>query len=626
MNQASSTNSIIDVLIVGAGPVGLLFANEMQKYGCSFRIIDKNETRSVHSKALGVMSRTLEALDNRGLLEPFLSNGFISNGTSFRSANKQLGFMPIVGQNIESPFPYSLIISQVQTEQFLEDALRKASLNDSIVERSVTLLGYEESQDTNEVVARLARLTPEGEPREEVVRAKYIVGCDGVHSAVRKGIADWLFEGHSYKSAWALADLTIRSEHIKDNQVTVFLHPEGPVAIIPFPSHDGKYRLVTSLGDFAYDDSTEVTHGIQDSGNQLTRAKFTELTLEELRDIVARRVAEKLVLTDPVWLSTFRINERIANGYRRGRAFIAGDAAHCHSPAGAQGMNMGLQDAHNLAWKLALVLKGKVNDVDLILDSYSAERRPIAAATLKATGWFTKILSERSGFADLARTVIAPLALKLKSVRLHILYNMLGLGINYTTSSPLNHPTPYILCQSRRRKSWLGFLCSFLFRGPRELIEPGTYHPDGVLKLPRYQAGCDTLMLHDVLRGTTTHTLILFSRDRGFTRSANPMVGRIMKIAQRYKSTIKVVVVTYFGVVNQRDIRDAEECVADGTFAEPGTTLHERVGVPKGSQAVVVIRPDMYIAFSAVEEEIENGELEKFLGGYLVEDAGQREE
>lgn len=276
--------------------------------------------------------------------------------------------------------------------------------------------------------------------------------------------------------------------------------------------------------------------------------------------------------------------------------------------------------AHNLAWKLALVLKGKVKDVDLILDSYSAERRPVAAAVLKTTGQFTGGVSKRSGFADLVRTVIAPLALKFKSIQLLSANGVLGLGVNYTTSSPLNHPTPYILRQSRCRKSWLGFLRSFLFGAPRELIEPGTYLPDCVLKLPRYQAGCDTLMLHDVLRGNTTHTLILFSRDRGFTRSANPMVARVMEIAKRYKSTVRVVVLAYFGALNQRDL-SAEECVADGTFAEAGTTLHERVGAPNGSQAVVVVRPDMYIVFSAVEEEIKSGELEKFLGGYLVEDA-----
>lgn len=134
---------------------------------------------------------------SRNLLEPFLGNGLTVHASAFRSADKQLAIVPYVGQNFDSPFPHPLLIPQVQTEYFLEDALCKASQNDSIVERNVMLLGYEENQDTNEVVARLARRTPEGEPWEEVVRARYIVGCDGVHSTVRKGVAGWLFEGET---------------------------------------------------------------------------------------------------------------------------------------------------------------------------------------------------------------------------------------------------------------------------------------------------------------------------------------------------------------------------------------------------------------------------------------------
>ncbi|RUP48552.1 hypothetical protein BC936DRAFT_144408 [Jimgerdemannia flammicorona] len=684
MSQPSSSTPIIDVLVVGAGPVGLFFANEMQAYGCTFRIIDRNSTPSIHSKAIAIMSRTLEALDNRNLIEPFFAQGRISNYMDLRTRGKPLALIPTVGT--ESPFPYPILLSQVHTEGFLEDALRKSSGNDTIVERDVNLVSYQEDDGEDVVVATLARV--DDPDRTEVVKARYIVGCDGVHSAVRKGGRDWTFEGHSYKSPWALADLIVESDHIKNDRITMMLHPEGPVTLFPFEEGlDRRFRIVTPLGDFGYDESGEVTHGtftcftlflrrflscvkwtlrgcilnlgwnlirkfnrlsntnmthrspklickiicsiiphhyssplpipgIQDARHQHNATQPKEMTLEELRELIDRRVApEKLVLSNPKWISSFRINERLANGYRRGRAFVVGDAAHCHSPMGGQGMNMGLQDAHNLGWKIALAVQGKVKDADLLLESYSIERVPIARKVLSFTTSFTKRISKQGFFAYLVPRYIIPLVVSRSRFQSEIRSNMLGFKIAYP-SSPLNHPTPSILRQVRQRKSWLGFL----FRSPKHLIEPGEHMPDGILKLPRIQPGRDTLMLYDVVRGTTTHTLLLFASGHGITRDKNPLVGKVLGIAGRYKSTITAVVIGFKNVIEYQDFNDAQGSV-EKTFAEQVPALHACFGVPKNSQAVVVVRPDLYVAFSATEEEVESGELEKFLAGYLVEES-----
>ncbi|RUP21435.1 FAD binding domain-containing protein, partial [Jimgerdemannia flammicorona] len=326
------------------------------------------------------------------------------------------------------------------------------------------------------------------------------------------------------------------------------------------------------------------------------------MTFDEFRELIDHRVApEKLILTNPKWITSFRINERLANGYRRGKAFIAGDAAHCHSPAGGQGLNMGLQDAHNLGWKIAFAVQGKVKDADLLLESYNTERIPIARSVLSYTTSMTRGVYNQGFFASFVRRYIFPLIAKSSRVYSKTRNNMLGIMIAYP-SSPLNHLTPSILRQIRQRKSWLGFL----FGSRQHLIEPGKHMPDGMLKLPRIQPGRDTLMLYDVVRGTITHTLLLFASGHGITRDKNPLVGKVLEIAGRYKSTITATVIGFKNVIDYQDFNNAEGFV-EKTFAEQVPALHESFGVSNNSQAVVVVRPDLYVAFSATEEEVESG-------------------
>ncbi|RUP46197.1 FAD binding domain-containing protein [Jimgerdemannia flammicorona] len=620
MTQTPPDNNVLDVLVVGAGPVGLLLANELQLYGCKFRIIDKNDVGSIHSKAMGFVARTLETFDNRNLVEPFLARGSIPKRAVMYNGDKKLAEFTTFGA--DSPYPYILFVSQKYTEQFLEESLRKASGSDvTIVERSTTLVKYTEDELEDVVVATVTRPTPDGGMEEEIVKAKYIVGCDGVHSAVRKGRSDWAFEGKAYKSEWVLADVDIPAGTLTTDELQVFLHPDGPCGFLPFEDRGGQFRIIANLGDFGYDKSARVTHGIQDERHQhVAPVQRKELTLEDVQALVDRRIAPaKVSISNPSWITTFRINERMVNGLRRGRTFVAGDAAHCHSPIGGQGLNTGVQDAHNLGWKLAFVVQGKVRDAELLLDSYNAEREPIGNNVVNATSYLTRIISQQTYFVYLARLYIIPHFFRSERFQKEVRAMGMGTNIGYR-DSPLNHPTPSILRQKRRRQSWLGWFLSLFLGKPSCLIEPGEHLHDGTLKMPRFRPGHATLMLYDVIRGTTTHTLFLFSGGNGVTQESNALVGKVLDVSRRYRKTITPVVISFVNGISQGDFDDAENYV-EKTFVETHPVLHNLFGVKMGSQAVLLVRPDLYITFSATAEEVEGGELDKFLGGYLVEDA-----
>ncbi|RUS20156.1 FAD binding domain-containing protein, partial [Jimgerdemannia flammicorona] len=442
-----------------------------------------------------------------------------------------------------------------------------------------------------------------------------------------------------------------------------------PCVFIPFEDRGGQFRIVANLGDFGYDKSAKKprrpfmwlsrmhldptqskqiqmlvittlhilhqthkpslhicstsseTSGIQDERHQhIAPVQRKELTLEDVQALVNRRTAPvKISISNPSWITTFHINERMVNGLRRGRAFVAGDAAHCHSPVGGQGLNTGVQDAHNLGWKLAFAVQGKVRDVDLLLDSYNAEREPIGNSVVNATSYLTRIISQQNYLVYLARLYIIPYFVRTERFQKEMRARAMGTGIGYP-DSPLNHPTPSILRQKRRRQGWLGWFLSLFLRKPSCLIEPGEHLHDGTLKMPRFRPGHATLMLYDVIRGTTTHTLFLFSSGNGVTQESNALVGKVLDVSRRYRKTITPVVISFVNGISQGDFDDAGNYV-ERTFVETHPVLHNLFGVKKGSQAILLVRPDIYIAFSATAEEVEGGELDKFLEGYLVEDA-----
>lgn len=353
------------VLIVGAGPVGLTLALALRRLGVDIRLIDKAAGPSPFCRAIGVTPRTLEMMEDLGPARDLIDAGLWLTGMRLAVTGAPVRDIPVGYPEL----PYSTLgVPQYTTEAVLVRHLTAAG---GAVERGVTLSGF--TQDAEGVTATLD--TPAG-PR--TARHDYLVGCDGAHSTVRRALGLG-FEGDAFPMDFMLGDvaidwdlprgMTFRAITPRENAPPDFL------VAIPLPER-GRYRVSMVAPDrLAAPAGTGTDHGIQ--------SERATATLADLREVSDRLIPARPVLSDMRWSSIFRISMRLASGYRVGRAFIAGDAAHIHPPTGGQGMNTGIQDACNLAWKLALALKGRAPDT--LLDSYEAERRPVAADVVART-------------------------------------------------------------------------------------------------------------------------------------------------------------------------------------------------------------------------------------------------
>ncbi|CAG8609018.1 3988_t:CDS:2 [Cetraspora pellucida] len=587
----------VDVLICGAGPVGLFLANELAELEISFRIIEKVEKHPEVSKALLVAPRTMEILDNRDILDPFLEHGAkMKQLCMYQNVHDTSNPIKIELSSMNSNFAFGLMVRQNKTMDYLIDALHKkksmGKKNIPNVEFCTELIKYEEK---DEHIIAVVKNTKSNE--EEEIICQYLVGCDGVHSTVRKGINDWTFEGQTLKSTWVIADVEIDHELIKYDQVNAFPLNGGPIAIIPLDARKNTVRIVAQISE---EETTNdhVTHGLTND---------THITLEELQKLIDERIAPiKLELKNPVWLSNFRINERIVNRYRTGRAFVAGDAAHCHSPFGGQGMNLGIQDAHNLAFKLALVIKDQAADANKLLDSYQHERYPIGKNVVAGTGFFTKILSSNSFVTTFLRTRVAPFMFHFfPQTAFKFQTNLFQIDLHYLPeSSEIFHK--YKPLSSAENK----------------LIKAGHYVLDGLLMKITPHKSHERITMFDVFRSTALkHTLILFTLNKGVTADCNPLIETLLEIYNDYKNTIIPIIISYQGVVHTADVPFMpfqEEDKEQRIFVECKFELHEKYGVIKdiGKQAFVLVRPDLYVASAVFEDDVD--ELKAFLDGYLT--------
>jgi len=352
-----------DVLIVGAGPVGLNLAVDLGRRGVACRIIDKALAPLKYCRAIGVTPRTLEVFERFGVARQVIDAGLWITG--MRSVVAGRGSEDMILPDLGLPYA-QLGVPQYETERVLTEALRGPGI---AIERGVELASL--TQDAQGVTAELkdaAGATTTG-------RYAYVIGCDGAHSLVRKAIGA-TFEGEAYPWPFMLGDVHIDWELPYGMALRAIRphndRPPDMFIAIPLPE-GGRYRvsmlapptLPTGAGD----------HGIQ--------AETPGPSLADLQQVADDLLPGRPRLSDLRWSSVFRISMRLADRYGRGRAFIAGDAAHIHPPTGGQGMNTGIQDAHNLAWKLALVLRGEAPAS--LLDSYEAERRPIGAEVVART-------------------------------------------------------------------------------------------------------------------------------------------------------------------------------------------------------------------------------------------------
>jgi 2-polyprenyl-6-methoxyphenol hydroxylase-like FAD-dependent oxidoreductase len=403
------------VLIVGAGPVGLTLACELTRYQVPVRIVDKAPQRTDKSKAIVIWSRTLELLDrgDQGSA-PFVEAGFKVRGVNIVAADGA-----VVGHvkmdSVASPNPYALMLPQSDTERLLEERLQRLGAS---VERSTEVIALAIGADGVEATLRRA------DGREETVHADWLAGCDGAHSIVRHTLAA-PFSGETMGSDWILADTHMKGYPFPDTEVSVYWAREGVLPI--FPIAPGRYRIIAN---------------IPPSGGDHPR----DPTLQEVQAIVEQRGPKGVSLFDPIWLSGFRINARKVASYRSGRAFLSGDAAHVHSPAGGEGMNTGMQDAVNLAWKLALAIHGTCGEA--LLNTYSPERSGVGDEVLKNTSRLTAIGTLHNPIAEELRNIVGRVALGLAPVQHAVVDNMSQVSVGYP-QSPMNgrghasfHPAP----------------------------------------------------------------------------------------------------------------------------------------------------------------------------------------
>jgi 2-polyprenyl-6-methoxyphenol hydroxylase-like FAD-dependent oxidoreductase len=393
------------VLVVGAGPVGLTMAAELARYGVSVRIVDKNATRTDKSKALVVWSRTLELLDRADCSGAFVAAGQKVTAANIIAGDKLIGHVELSG--IASPYPYALMLPQSETERLLEAHLGSLGIR---VEREVEMISLEQAGDGVTTVLRRP------DAAQETLQTDWLVGCDGAHSGVRHALG-LSFLGDTLRSDWILADIHLAGAPFPSSEIATYWHEDGVLAV--FPISPGRYRVIADLG------RSEGDHP-------------TDPTLEEVQAVIARRGPAGLVASAPIWLSAFRINERKVADYRFGRVFVAGDAAHVHSPAGGQGMNTGMQDAFNLAWKLALVCRGTCR-ADGLLASYSAERSAVGQQVLTAAGRLTALAVLKNHAAQSLRNFVGSLLFGLAPVRDAMANVMTEISIGYS-GSPLNGP------------------------------------------------------------------------------------------------------------------------------------------------------------------------------------------
>ena len=390
------------VLVVGAGPTGLVLACGLLARGIQTRIIDKGDGVVLQTRALGVHARTLEVFDMMGLAEKFLDHGQVVRRFHMYTDGRTLVRLEL-GRN-GSKYGFMLDVPQQLTEIILRQR---------VIELGGTVENGTELQslcvDPGGVSATV--IEPGGTSR--AITAGWVVGADGAHSRVRSELG-LDFVGHPYAQDWLLADVHLDWDRPDDEMHAFFRRDGRPLICLPMRDH--RWRVILPFA------------GERDPEGPAAP------TLEEIRQLVGERAPQPVPVSDPAWLATFQCHRRSTNVYRRGRVMLAGDAVHIHSPAGGQGMNTGIMDAHNLAWKLALVASGRAPEE--LLDSYGAERGPVAADVLALTHALVKLGTLTNPGLRGARNAIVPLVGRLPPVQRRAVRRISHVNVAYP-SSPL---------------------------------------------------------------------------------------------------------------------------------------------------------------------------------------------
>ncbi|HEY4786182.1 MAG TPA: FAD-dependent monooxygenase [Bacteroidales bacterium] len=516
-----------EVLIVGAGPSGLMMACQLARNGIPFRIIDKKNQPTSYSRALILQARSLEIFDQMGIAGKALEQGIIARkiNVSFRGKKPITLNLGNIGQSV-TKFPYLLLLEQSRTEQLLIDFIKTYGYS---VERHTELIYF--TQDPNRVTVTL-RL-PDGS--EEITEASWLIGADGSQSLVRKQLnIPFLGKTHELE----LFVLDSRADINLPNDEICFSFTADISSGI-FPLSNGRKRLDGTIP------------------KDLKARK--SITFADIYNNYAKHASLDIKLHEPEWFSVFHSHQRYAEQFRKDRCFLIGDAAHVLSPVGAQGMNTGLQDAYNLAWKLSFVIRNKAEDS--LLDSYQTERLRLAKHLIKSTDHAFHLVSGENWPARIFRLYTAPVLFRLLFPiieRYGLISRYLFKGISQTGLNYRNF-----------------FSSKFSFFS---IPQPGDRLPYAIFNNGEVQ-----INIQVKIRGTDFYLLIFAKQG---------LLDEFKLIAEKYKAILSVEVIPF----------------------NPGTEkLYKKMGIKK--EGYYLVRPDMHIA--CCSNKLQTAHLERFLQQYL---------
>lgn len=526
-------HELIDVLVVGAGPVGLFCANELARQGLKCRIIEKKAKLSDKSKALALHIRTLDVFEDCELLDEILAQGIKIDGMVIKSQGREL--INANFSSLPSKRHYLIDLPQDKTEQILYDSLIKKGLT---VEWETELTAIE--QHSNSVLAHVKQ----ADGSDEKIYAHWLIACDGSHSMIRK-LLYAKFIGAAYKQTWWLADLHLNWD-LPENKLFVYTSNDGPLAC--FPIGNRRYRIVMTAPK---------------------KATLTQPSMDDIEQSFKARCSDKATLSEPLWISQFGIEHKLIQKYRYGRVFLAGDAAHVHSPMGGQGLNTGIQDIYNLAWKLALVHKGLAKDP--LLNSYHSERYPIAEQVLKKTGFMTYLILLKNPLLTKLRNALMKCLFSVNFIKQSILTDLAELSISYAKSpivKRLGHNTNFKL---------------------------GTFLVDYLLFDANAQK---TIYLHQLTRGTSHHLLL-------FSGTAKNQITDLMVIAEHLQQLFNKLIQVHLIVTNIEENYSKSISV----LIDKQQKMHQQFQI--NDSTALLIRPDKYIGL--IQSPLNEKELSQMI-------------
>lgn len=522
------------VLIVGAGPTGLFMAEELARHGIQFRVIDKKANIQRVANAIWIQSRTLEMFDQLGMIDAFLRLGHRCRAISLYAKEKQLVSVPL--NNVDSIYPFAIMLPQWETEKILHDRLQQMGHQ---AERSIELINI--VQENDKVIATLKHQ----HGSTETVSCDWLIGCDGANSTVRAKI-NMPFPGETITQQFVMADV-IMDSFLPPDEVHLFFNNE--TIFIALPRGTKHYRI---------------------GGNLQVDAPRKLYTEREVKELVAERTFGNYVVEKILSISPFWIHSKIVSDLRSGRVFLAGDAAHIHSPAGGQGMNSGMQDAYNLAWKLALVINKQAKES--LLDTYALERYPVMKALVDRTDEVTKMALDDQAFLRKLRSFTR------KVTRSHIrLSKKIGTEI---TEVGIRYQSPIIEQLSPSVKS------------PRA----GERAPDVVLSSNKN--------LYHYFR-EPKHYVLLFTGVAPTEKQLLKIQDIKTKIFKNYANKVMDVIIVSSVATNQEVLNQ---------LIDTEGKIHNAYAVKLST--ICVVRPDTYLAYRS--KRLSFSVLNRFLRHYLI--------